>query len=787
MRALDRKLLRDLRRIWAQSLAIALVLACGVAVLVLAYGTQLTLIETRDAYYERNRFADVFAGATRAPLSLAERIAAIDGVAQVATRISEHVVLDMPEMAEPATATVISLPPSGEPVLNVPLLRAGRLPDPLHPDEVAVSEIFARAHGLRPGDRLEAVMGGRLHRLTVSGVMLSPEFIYTTGPGAIMPDDRRFGVLWMGRAAAAATFDLDGAFNDLALRLTRDADEKAVVVALDRLLAPYGGTGAQGREGRISHSMLQSELDQLGAIALVLPPVFFVVSAFLVNMVLGRLIAQERQQIGLMKAVGYGTGRIAWHYLKMSAGIGVAGVVLGWGLGGWLSGLMTQLYGQYFSFPYLVFVPTTPGFAVSGALGLATVAVGALRAVSGSVRLSPAVAMSPPAPPRFRRGLFDRLGAWLRLRQTSMMILRSITRWPGRAAVTMFGVAASVAVLIASFFTFDAMDAMLRDAFFQTNRQDVTLVLARSQGTEAVHAARELPGVLQAEGAYTMPVRLSHGHREKLISLEAHTPDAELVRVLDRTGAPLQMPQEGLLVPESLARDMGLRAGDSVEVEFLVAPRGTHVIPISAVTRQSLGQSIHVSHAALFDRMRTESQVNRIDLLADPDALGALYAEVKRTPAIGGILLWSEVRRQFMAQMEETVLTSVLVYSLVGILITVGVVYNAARIQLSERAHELASLRVLGFTRGEVGFVLVGEIMVLTTAALPVGWALGYGFAALTAAGLSTDIVSIPLVVSRRTYAIASFIVFASALASALLVRRRLDRVNIATALKQKE
>lgn len=140
-----------------------------------------------------------------------------------------------------------------------------------------------------------------------------------------------------------------------------------------------------------------------------------------------------------------------------------------------------------------------------------------------------------------------------------------------------------------------------------------------------------------------------------------------------------------------------------------------------------------------------------------------------------------------MAQMEETVLTSVLVYSLVGILITVGVVYNAARIQLSERAHELASLRVLGFTRGEVGFVLVGEIMVLTTAALPVGWALGYGFAALTAAGLSTDIVSIPLVVSRRTYAIASFIVFASALASALLVRRRLDRVNIATALKQKE
>ncbi|PQO22202.1 ABC transporter permease [Rhodobacteraceae bacterium WD3A24] len=787
MRALDAKLLRDLRRIWAQSLAIALVLACGVAVLVLAHGTQTTLSQTRDAYYERNRFADVFASATRAPEQLTEEIARIDGVAQVQTRISKQVILDMEGMVEPAMARLVSLPVAGAPVLNVPLVRAGRLPDPLRPDEVALSAPFARANDLRAGDSFRAILGGRMRELTVTGLLLSPEFIYTISPGTMIPDDRRFGIIWMGRAAAAAAFDLEGAFNDVALRLTRGASVDAVIAALDDLLAPYGGTGAQGRDGQMSHAFLQGEMDQLAAIAVVLPPIFLIVSAFLVNMVLGRLIAQERAQIGLMKAVGYRTGEIGWHYLKMSAGIGVGGVLLGWGVGFWLSGLMTGLYAQYFSFPYLVPVPSTWAFAVSAAMGLAAVLVGALRAVARMVRLSPAEAMQPPAPPHFRRGWADRLGETLRLRQTSMMILRSILRWPGRAAVTLLGVAASVSVLVASFFSFDAMDVVIDEAFFQTNRQDVTLVLASARGTDVLQDALALPGVMQVEAGFSTPVRLSAGPREDLVSLEAHGPGDQLVRVLDQSGRAVAMPPQGLLLPDTLAAELGVRPGELLQVEFLAPPRETHMIPVSAVTRQSLGQAAHMSRAALFELMRVAPQVNRINVTFDGHALADLYARVKETPAISGVLLWSDLRRQLTAQIEQNLLTMVFAYSVLGILITVGVVYNAARIQLSERAHELASLRVLGFSRAEVGFVLVGEIMVLTLAAVPVGWVLGYAFAALTAGGLSTELVSIPLVVSVRTYATAALIVVVSALVSALMVRRRLDRIDIVSALKQKE
>jgi len=786
IRPLDRKLLRDLRRIWAQTLAIGLVLACGVMVLVLANGTKRSLTETRAAYYERHRFADVFAGATRAPRALLGEVARIEGVALAEGRLSLSAILDLDGVREPASALVLSLPEDG-PRLNLPLLRAGRMPDPLRPSEVAIAEPFALAHDLWPGDVIRTILNGQMRDLTVTGHVLSPEFIYTIGPGAMMPDDRRFGVIWMNEAAVAAAGDLDGAFNDLSLRLARGADEAAVIAALDDLLGPYGGTGAHGRDRQTSHAFLQSELDQLAAMALVLPPIFLVVSAFLVNMVLGRLIALERQQIGLFKAIGYTTRTIAVHYLKMSIGIGVVGIVLGWSAGWWLGQQMTQLYAEYFRFPWLIWVPDPWLFALSGLLGVATVVLGALRAVLAAVRLTPAVAMSPPAPPLFRRGLIDRVGGYLRLRQTTMMILRSITRWPGRAAITLFGVVASVSVLVASFFTFDAMDLMVDEMFYQSNRQDVTLVLSGPRGASAVQDAAHLPGVRVAEGAFAVPVRLHAGHVTRLTALQAREPAARLARLLDEDGQVVTLPDSGLVLPQGLAGDLGVRPGDSLRVELLVPPRETWEVPVAAVIRQTIGQDVHMAAPALFALMRQSSQVNHLHLSVDAEALPALHDRVKSTPAIAGLVLWTEVRAQFEATINETILTSTLVYSVLGMLITIGVIYNAARIQLSERAHELASLRVLGFTRTEVGYVLVGELMLLTVLAVPVGLLAGYGFAALIARGFSTEVVSLPLVVERGTYALAALIVLATALAAALLVRRRLDRIDIVSALKAKE
>jgi putative ABC transport system permease protein len=785
VRALERKLLRDLRRIWAQTVAIALVLACGVMVMVAAQATQRALLGTQAAYYERFRFADIFAGLTRAPRALLADIAALPGVAQAEGRISFHAVLDIAGMEAPAMGRILSLPP--DPALNLPLLRRGALPDPDRLDQVALSEPFATANGLVPGSRFQAVLNGQLRTLEVSGWVLSPEFIYSVAPGMMMPDDRRFGLIWMNEEAAAALMDMAGAFNDLSVRLARGGDARAVIAALDQMLAPYGGAGAQGRAQQTSHAFLDSELQQLGALALYLPPVFLLVSGFLVNMVLARLIAIERPQIGLLRALGYRRREIGAYYLKLAGLIGAVGVVLGWAMGRWLGAGMLAIYADFFRFPFLLRDPAFGAMALSGALGMAAALLGALRAVGAAMRLSPAEAMQPPTPPNFARGYLDRKIAALRLRQTSMMILRSLLRWPGRAMITLSGVALSVAVLVASYFIFDAVDLIHERVFDQSNRQQITLALARPAPARAVEDARVLPGVLASEGAFGVPVRLVHGHRSHLTALQAQYEGTSLARVIDDYSGPIVMPPSGLVLPDLVARKLGVGPGDLVQAELLAPPRSRLELPVARVIHQSFGAEAHIAASVLFAEMGIAPQVSHIHLRIDPDQMPALQARIKTLPAISGLSDWQELRSQFAATIDESLLTMAMIYTVIGVLIAIGVIYNAARIQVSERLHELATLRVLGFRRAEVGFVLVGEMMLLTLLALPLGWGLGYQFAQGMVAAISTDVVQMPFTISRRTFALASVVVVAAALGAVLLVQRRVGRVDLVLALKARE
>ena len=399
MAALDRKLFRDLSRLWAQALAIALVIAGGVSTLVLAVGSFRSLEETRNAYYERYQFADVFALVRRAPKTVLAQIAEIPGVAAVDARIAKLALLDLPGVAEPATGQFISLPDVTRPTLNQLYMRIGRRPEPLSPDEVVVSETFAKAHSFLPGSKFSANLNGRKRQLVIVGIALSPEFIYTVGPGDIMPDDQRFAAVWMSEKALASAYDLEGAFSSVSLKLLRGASERDVMQRLDSLLERYGGRAAHGRKEQTSHAWLDHELDLLNNMSRTLPPIFLLVSAFLVNVTLSRIVALEREQVGLLKAVGYGQWAIAWHYIKFVIVIAVSGIAIGSIAGTWLGSVITELFGDFFRFPFLIFTRSADVYLFAAVLSLAASVIGAIRALWEVVRLPPAVAMQTrPAP-----------------------------------------------------------------------------------------------------------------------------------------------------------------------------------------------------------------------------------------------------------------------------------------------------------------------------------------------------------------------------------------------------
>ena len=787
MNTLNRKLLRDLWRLRGQVLAIAMVVASGVAVLVMSLATLNSLQETAATYYERYRFADIFAGVTRAPEQLAKRVAAIPGVQHAETRISKLATLDIAGFAEPVIGQLVSIPEHGESVLNRLALLAGRRMQPDHPDEVVLSEPFAEAHGLTTGSRLHAVINGKRRELNVVGIALSPEHVYAIGPGALMPDNQRFGILWMGRDALAAAYDLDGAFNDISLSLLHGTRPESVIPQLDQLLARYGGIGAIARADQLSNWFLMNEIDQLGTLARILPTIFLVVAAFLTNMVLARIIATERSEIGLMKAFGYRNTEIGWHYARMVMCITAIGIVLGWLVGAWFGKISTGLYAEFYRFPLLIFAPPPSTFATGALVSLGAALAGTFSSLRRAAKLPPAEAMRPPAPPLYRRTRLSRsrIATWLD--QPSRIILRQIVRWPGRALLTSAGIGLSVGVLVMALQWIDSINHIVQVYFYDSQRQDMMVGLVEAQSDSAAHELAHLPGVLSVEPMRIVSAYLRHGNQSHRGALTGIPPDAQLQRVYDAGGYVVPLPPGGVVLGTKLAEKLGVSTGDTLQVDVLQGRRPQLQVPVAGVFETYIGIPAFIDIATLNRLLKERPSLEYANLLVDDAARPALYEALKNMPKVSAVMLREAAITTFNDTLAETLLIYISFFAMFACTLGFGVVYNSTRIALSERGRELATLRVLGFSRAEISYILLGEVALLVLVGLPMGCIAGQGLAWLMTSAFETELYRVPLVIELSTYGMAILVALAATAASAALVRRRLDRLDLIAVLKTRE
>jgi putative ABC transport system permease protein len=785
--ALNRKLIRDLWQMKAQALAIALVVASGVAMYVMYLSNFASLRDTQTTYYERQRFADVFASLKRAPLRVAAAVADLPGVSAVEARVVADVTLDLPQISEPASGRLVSVPTDRRPQVNDIFLRQGRWIEPGRPDEVLASEAFVIAHGLEPGDQVPAVVNGRLRHLTIVGVALSPEYIYSIRPGELIPDDRRFGIFWMSEQALAAAFDMEGGFNDLAVDLSAGASAQAVIARIDALLEPYGGLGAIPRALQLSHWTVENELAQLQSFGFMLPLIFLLVAAFILNVALTRALALQRPQIAALKALGYGNTALGWHYLKWALAIGLIGVVIGVGGGAMLGSFIIDLYNQYFRFPELLF--RVPFSVIVGAtmLTLLAAAAGAFSAVRRAVVLPPAEAMRPEAPALYRRTALETPLVLRYLGHDGRMVLRSIMRHPMRAAASIFGIGFAVAILMVGFVFTDAIERLIMTQFWDAERQDVTVnfVEPRSQG--AAYELARLPGVVAVEPQRLVPVRIQAGHRERYLAVSAVADDQRLRRIVDRYGQPIRMPPSGVVLSSMLAQVLGITVGDAVTLDVLEGHRPSLDVMVTGVVDDIMGLSAYMNQEALHDLMHEGRVATGAVLLVDTARDDELSADLKRMPGVAGVAFKRAVLRTFRDVMAANMNLTIGINLLFAGVIAFGVVYNAARVSLSERSRELASLRVLGFTRAEISMILLGELALLTVAALPVGLAFGYALAALIVGSIESEVYRFPLYISHQAVAFSCLGIVAAAAVSGLMVRRRLDRLDLVAVLKIRE
>jgi len=788
MNSLNKKLLRDLWKIRGQAFAIALVVGSGVAVMVMSLSSLESLQQTAAAYYDRYRFGHVFAGLERAPKHIANRISQIEGVQTVETRISKLVTLSIADFEEPIIGQINSLPEAGgNSLLNLIALRKGRLVEPGSTDEVVISENFAQAHNLNLGDYVSAILNGNQRKLRIVGFGLSPEFVYSIGPGALMPDDKRFGILWMNYEALAAAFDLDEAFNYLSIVLLRHTNPKDVISQLDPLLENYGGVGAIARQDQISNWFLENEFRQLKNMAKTLPVIFILIAAFLTQMVLARLISIERSEIGLLKAFGYSGFRIGLHYLFMVIIITFIGIVLGWGVGLWLGKINTELYAAFFKFPFLYFQPSTSTFAVSASITFIAAFIGTSRAVQNASALPPAEAMRPPAPPIFKKRSSKASILFSKLDQPTRIILRQIGRWPLRSAFTSLGIAMSVAVLVMSFQWSDSIKSIISTYFYDAQRQDVAIVLSESKDDSVIYEVKHLPGVLQAEPARMISTEFRSGHLFHRGSVSGIAKNASLTPVHDNQRGLIVIPDGGVVLASTLANKLQVSHGDNIEIKFLEGRRSTVYLPVVDIIDTYIGMPAYVALDTLNRIMKEPQQIDIVNILVDDKQQQHLFRELKETPYVSAVMVKEGAIKTFENTMAETILIFISFFTMFACALAFGLVYNSTRIALSERGRELATLRVLGFSNMEISYILLGEIALFVLVSLPLGCLVGFGLSWLIVTLMDNELYRIPVIIFPDSYGVSMSIIIVAAVISAMIVQSKISRLNLLEVLKTRE
>jgi len=787
MNPLNRKLWRDLSGMKTQAIAIALVIGCGIAAFVMALTTVVSLRSTRNDYYEQQRFAHVFAHLKRAPNTLAERIAEIPGVAQVQTRVLMDVTLDMPGMKEPVSGRLLSISETGKHGLNDLYLRRGRWIEAEHPGEVIISESFANAHGLKPGRSFHAVINGRRVALHVVGTALSPEYIYEVRPGEILPDNKRFGVIWMGYHELSQISGLDGSFNEVSLSLMRGASEPDVLRRLDLLIAPYGGVGAYGRSDQISHRMVSDEITQMRAMATIPPAIFLGVAGFLLNVVLARLISTQREQIAVIKAFGYSGREIGWHYVKLAGVISLAGVVIGCIAGAKIGHGLTVMYARFFRFPIIHYHFEPWVVLLSVVISLVAAGLSVWTAVRQAAKLPPAEAMRPEAPPSFRATLIEKVALRRGSSQGERMTLRNLAKRPVRTALSILGIAMSVAVLILGTFSEDIVNYVMDMQFQASQRQDFTVSLVEPASPAAVDEVGTLPGVKRCEAFRAVPVRVSSGSRWRRLGLTGFGEERTIFPLFDMDLKPVPLVPGGLTISEKLAEVLRVKEGDTLHVEVLEGRRLEHDVIVSALVKDFSGVAAYMPIESVWRLLGEGPTISGAHISADANDLDRLYRAIKDTPRIASITSKGAMLHSFRSTMAENLLRMKLFNVVFACIIAFGVVYNSARIAVAERSREFATLRVLGFRRTEVSRLMLGEVGAVTVAGLPLGLVLGYGFAALAVLALETESQRFPLVIYPATYAFALSVIAIASVISGLVVRRKLDNLNMIAVLKARD
>ena len=792
MNALDRKLVRDLRHTWKMLLAVTSIIALGIACYIGMLSSARNLTSAQVSYYSTCRMADFWVDLKKAPVEDVVRQAHLAGISEIHTRIQYKVLCDMPGIPEPIGGLMISMPDRPTPVINGLVMRSGSTFTDDRLDQVIVSEKFANARGLVPGDPLAVIMNGQRRELVIVGTAISSEFVYLTSPGSLVDEPDQYGLFYIKRTFAEDAFGFEGACNSVVGIFTPEAASRPgpILKELSRRLEPYGVFMAIPRKQQFSHMTLSGELRELSRMAYMFPFFFLVVAALVLNVLITRLVEQQRVVIGTLKALGYGNRALVAHFLKYGAAAGIAGGGVGGALGFWLAGLMANAYLEFFSFPLLV-NRAYPGLMLAGlALSTLICLLGALNGARQGVRLRPAEAMRPAAPGKGGVVLLERWRPfWRRLDIQWQMILREMSRRKGRTAIGIFSAAMGAAIVVLAFGFTDSMDALITQQFDKMLRSDYHLMFSGDADASVLDEIRRLPGVETVEPVLHVPCTFSAGHREKRGSITGISRGATLTVPYSADGSAATIPDAGLLLSQRLADQLGVGAGDSLAVTPVRGERRRVRVPVAGTFASTMGLPVY-ANATWLNRLVGESHaVTEARLLSSRDAAQneAFLWAVKDMPQLESATNIRSQRAALERQFNGAMRVSAAIMIAFAAVIFFGSILNATLVAISERLRELATFGAIGYHQRELSRLFLRENMLINMTGTLCGLPLGYGLLTGTMQSFQTDAYSFPAALYPISFLYTLALAFIFILATQVVVIRNISRIDRVRSLSAME
>lgn len=792
MSVLDRKLRRELIAAKGVLAAIVGIITVGILSFVSMCSLYFNLDESRRSYYVECRMADFWVNVKKIPLSELDRVATVAGVSDYRSRISFEATVDLEGVAQPLSGRVLSLPEEPAPIINNIVLRRGGYFTDRRREEVIVNDAFARARNIKPGDRLHLLLNNRRQELFVVGTAMSSEFVYLLAPGGLIPDPANYGVFYIKRRFAEEVFDFEGACNEIVGVLAPNAQQQSrlILKQLESRLEPFGVATTTPLDQQPSHWFLTSEIEGLKLNATILPTVFLAVAALVLNMLMLRMAEQQRGIVGTLKAFGYRDPEIFWHFLKFGVTVGIVGGILGAILGYVLAGGMVTLYEEFYEFPRLFNRPYPLVMLAGGGISVAFAAIGALRGVRSVVKLRPAEAMRPKAPPIGRRVLLERFQSfWQSLDFRWQMVLRAVFRNRTRTLAGLFASMIGAALLQVTFFMYDSMNQLTSFQFDKLLLSDFELALKTEKDWGAWREAKQLPGVDHVEPVLNVGCTLYHNHLQKRIAITGLVPNARLTVPRDVEGRAVPVPESGLLLTRKLADILAVAPGDAVTMIPTAGRKTPRQIKVIRVVDSYLGLAAYADFSFLNRLIGESDAITNLQLkvTSGPGLTEQFYRELKTIPSIQAVSAIRDQKHKLQHVLVEQMTISIgIVIAFAGMLFF-GSILNSSLISLAERQQEIATFRVLGYTPLQVGTIFIRESLLVNLTGTLLGIPLGIFLGHLIVRLYDFELFRMPFVLTPESMAFTFLLGLTFTVTAHWPVQRTINRMNWLEALNVKE